>query len=62
MAAALLLDADPLSGCVDVGLDPAITPATCVPWKERSRSSGVAFAPGPANPRATMTFGVVEPG
>ncbi len=38
-----------------------MTPATCVPWKELSRSSGVEFAPGPANPRATITFGVVDP-
>src|SRR5262245_17350426 len=40
---------------------PAITPATNVPWNERSRSSGALLAPGPAKPRATITFGVVEP-
>ena len=38
-----------------------MTPATNVPWNERSRSSGALFAPGPAKPRATITFGVVAP-
>ena len=42
-------------------LTPAMTPATKVPWNESSRSSGALFAPGPAKPRATITFGVVEP-
>ena len=42
-------------------LTPAITPATNVPWNESSRSSGALFAPRPAKPRATITFGVVEP-
>ena len=36
-------------------------PATCVPWNDCSRSSGELFAPGPAKPRAAITFGVVEP-
>ena len=40
---------------------PAMTPATKVPWNDCSRSSGALFAPGPAKPRATMTFGVVDP-
>ena len=40
---------------------PAMTPATNVPWNEPSRSSGAPFAPGPAKPRATITFGVVDP-
>ena len=38
-----------------------MTPATKVPWNELSRSSGALFAPGPAKPRATITFGVVDP-
>jgi hypothetical protein len=38
-----------------------MTPATNVPWKDCSRSSGALLAPGPAKPRATMTFGVVAP-
>ena len=42
-------------------LTPAMTPATKVPWNELSRSSGALFAPGPAKPRATITFGVVDP-
>src|SRR3970040_642099 len=40
---------------------PAMIPATNVPWNDWSRSSGELFAPGPAKPRATMTFGVVDP-
>ena len=40
---------------------PAITPATKVPWNDCSRSSGALLAPGPANPRATITFGDVPP-
>jgi hypothetical protein len=37
-------------------------PETNVPWKESSRFSVSLFAPGPAKPRATMTFGLVPPG
>ena len=40
---------------------PAMTPATKVPWKDWSRSSVAALECGPANARATITFGVVEP-
>ena len=38
-----------------------MTPATNVPWKERSRSSGAPLDPAAAKPRAAITFGVVAP-
>ena len=51
-----------LSGAVVPAL-PATTPATCVPWNEKLRSSGRRpFSPaaGAAKLRATITFGEVK--
>ena len=61
VAAAVVLDAEPGRPASTSVFTPAMTPATYVPWNELSRSSGALFAPGPAKPRATITFGVVEP-
>ena len=36
-------------------------PATNVPWNETSRFSTEPVPPGPAKPRATITFGEVPP-
>ena len=39
-----------------------MTPATKVPWNELVAVERRAARPGPAKPRATITFGVVAPG
>ena len=56
------LAAEPRAPGWDVGPGPARDDAaTNVPWNDSSRSSGALLAPGPANPRATITFGDVPP-
>ena len=62
MTAALRLDADARTPGLDVGLDARDHAGDVGAVERLSRSSGVLLAPGPAKPRATITFGVVEPG